>query len=33
MRRLLIAAGINTVLALTVCAAYIAAWLTDHDTN
>lgn len=33
MRRLLIAAGINTVLALTICAAYVAARLTDHDNN
>lgn len=33
MRRLLIAAGINAVFAITVCAAYFAAWLTDNDNN
>lgn len=33
MRRLLIVLGINAVAALTVCAAYFAAWLTDTDNN
>jgi hypothetical protein len=33
MRRLLIVLGVNVIAALTIAAAYFAAWLTDYDNN